>query len=386
MFTAVVGHSEDLDAGAAACEVLAQCRAKLKGVAPTAGVLFAAIDFDHQVLLDEINRQVPGIQLIGCSTDGEISSELGFREDSVSLILFVSDTVDITAGVGRGLSTDVAGACRSAIDAAKAKTTKPPRLCLATPEGLTAEGHSVTATLQDTVGSATPIFGALAGDQWRLKSTRQFYRSEVLQDSIPVLLLCGDLHFSYGVATGWHQVGEVGVITRACGAVVHEIDEAPAIDFYRKYLGPAANPTAELPLAILNAQDATEYLRASWGVVDEATGAVTFLATVPQGARVRLTLADRDEILTGCAESLSIARSNFPAGVEPAAALFFSCAARKVLLGTRTEEELNLIRGSLGAAVPACGFYGYGEISPHMGDPTGTKYHNESFVSLLIAG
>lgn len=386
MFIAVVGHSEDLDTGAAADEVVAQCRTRLNGTPPTAGLLFAAIDFDHQVLLDEINRQIPGIQLIGCSTDGEISSELGFREDSVTLILFASDTIDITAGVGRGLSTDVAGACRSAIDAAKAKTSKPPRLCLTTPEGLTAEGHSMTATLQDAVGNATPIVGALAGDQMRLKSTRQFFGTEVLQDSIPVLLLCGDLHFSYGVATGWHQVGEVGTITRACGAVVHEIDGAPAIDFYRKYLGPAATPTVELPLAILNSRDATEYLRASWGVVDNATGAVTFLGAVPQGARVRLTLADRDEILTGCAESLTIARSNFPAGVEPAAALFFSCTARKTLLGTRTEEELNLIRGSLGAAVAACGFYGYGEISPLTGDPTGTKYHNESFVTLLIAG
>ena len=56
------------------------------------------------------------------------------------------------------------------------------------------------------------------------------------------------------------------------------------------------------------------------------------------------------------------------------------------MLGTRTEEELKLIRGSLGAAVAVCGFYGYGEISPLMGDPSGTKYHNESFVTLLIAG
>jgi hypothetical protein len=44
------------------------------------------------------------------------------------------------------------------------------------------------------------------------------------------------------------------------------------------------------------------------------------------------------------------------------------------------------MRGTLGATVPICGFYGYGELSPHMGDPTGTKYHNESFVTLLLAG
>jgi hypothetical protein len=386
MFAAAVGHSEELEAARAAEEVLALCKTGLGGAVPTAGLLFAAIDFDHQVLVDEINRQHPGIELIGCTTDGEISSELGFREDSVTLILFASDTVDITAGLGRGLSTDVAAACRAAVDTAKAGTSKPARLCIATPEGLTAEGHSVTATLQEAIGLETPIFGALAGDQWRLKSTRQFFRTEVLRDSIPVLLLSGELQFSYGVATGWHTVGEVGQVTRAEGAVVHTIDGAPAIDFYRKYLGPGVNPTAELPLAILNAQDVTEYLRASWGVVDETTGAVTFLAAVPQGARVSLTLADRDAILTGCGESLAIARSSFPEGVEPAAALFFSCAARKILLGTRTEEELKRIRGTLGDTVPICGFYGYGEISPHMGDATGTKYHNESFVTLLLAG
>jgi hypothetical protein len=385
VFSAVVGHSEEADADAAVAEILQQCKSRLDGTVPKAGLLFAAIDFDHQTLLCEIARTFPGMELIGCTTDGEISSELGFREDSATLILFASDTVDITAGVGRGLSGDVAGACRSAVEAAKAKTNKPPRLCIATPEGMTAEGHSVTATLQHAVGHDIPLFGALAGDQWRLKSTSQFYGTEVLSDSIPVLLLCGELHFSYGVATGWRQVGEVGRVTRATGAVVHEIDGKPAIDFYRKYLGPGTKPTAEVPLAILNTGDASEYLRASWGVVEETTGAVTFLATVPEGARVRLTLATRDEILTGCGESLAIAKSNLPAGAQPAAALFFSCAARKVLLGTRTQEEIRLIRGVLGDLVPICGFYGYGEISPNMGDPTGTKYHNESFVTLLIA-
>jgi hypothetical protein len=385
VFSAVVGHSEEPDADAAVEEILQQCRARLEGAVPSAGLLFAAIDFDHQALLCAITGAFPGMPLIGCTTDGEISSELGFREDSATLMLFTSDTVDITAGVGRGLSGDVAEACRAAVEAARAKTDKPPRLCIATPEGMTAEGHSVTAMLQHAIGHDIPLFGALAGDQWRLKGTKQFYGTEVLTDSIPLLLLCGEFQFSYGVATGWRQVGAVGQVTRATGATVHEIDGNPAIDFYRKYLGPGTKPTAEVPLAILNARDASEYLRASWGVVDETTGAVTFLATVPEGARVRLTLADRDEILTGCGESLAIAKSNLAAGAQPAAALFFSCAARKILLGTRTQEELRLIRDTLGDAVPICGFYGYGEISPNMGDPSGTKYHNESFVTLLIA-
>lgn len=385
MFSAVVGHSEEAEADAAIEEILQQCRARLGGTVPSAGLLFAAIDLDHQTLLCEIMRAFPGMALIGCTTDGEFSSELGFREDSATLILFVSDTVDITSGVGRTLRGDVVGACRSAIEAAQAKTDKPRRLCIATPEGITVDGHSVTATLQHAIGQDVPFFGALAGDQSRLKSTNQFYGTEVLTDSIPVLLFCGDFHFSYGVATGWRQVGEVGQVTRADGAVVHEIDGKPAIEFYRQYLGPGTTPTVEVPLAILNARDDSEYLRASWGVVNETSGAVTFLATVPEGARVRLTLANRDEILTGCGESLAIAKANLAPEAQLGAALFFSCMARKTLLGTRTQEELRLIRDTLGDAVPVCGFYGYGEISPIMGDPTGTKYHNESFVTLLIA-
>jgi hypothetical protein len=385
MFSAIVGHSEEAEADAAAAEILQQCSARLDGVVPRAGLLFAAIDFDHQVLLSEVARTFPGIALIGCTTDGEISSELGFREDSATLILFVSDTIDITSGVGMGVSTDPAEACRAAVEAALGKTDKPARLCIATPEGLGADGHLITATLQHAVGHEIPLFGALAGDQWRLKGTKQFYGTDVLTDAIPVLLLSGDVHFSYGVATGWRQVGEVGNVTKATGSVVHEIDGKPAIDFYRQYLGANTNPTAEVPLAVLSAQDDSQYLRATWGVVDETTGSVTFLATVPEGSRVRLTLANRDEILTGCGQSLAIAKANLPPEARLGAALFFSCAARKVLLGSRTQEEIRLIRDTLGDAVPACGFYGYGEISPNMGDPTGTKYHNESFVTLLIA-
>jgi hypothetical protein len=384
MFSAAVGHSEDTEATAVANELVDRCIAQLGTVVPKAGLLFAAIDFDHQELLDQIDRRLPGLELIGCTTAGELSSEMGFREDSATLILLASDTVDLTTGVGLQISRDLPGACRAATESAKAKTVKRPRLYVTSPEGLTAEGHVLTKTLQETAGMDVPIFGAMAGDQSRLKNTKQFYGTTVLADSIPVMLFSGEFTFSYGVACGWNPVGEAGRVTRATGAVVHEIDDAPAIEFYRKYLGPGVNPTVELPLAILDRSDRIEYLRASWGVVDEATGALTFLGVVPEGARVQVTVTDRDSILKGCLESLSIATANLPAGATADFGLFFSCFARKIMLGTRTEEELKLIRGALGDQVPICGFYGYGELSPQQGDPTGSKYHNESFVSLLI--
>ena len=60
MFSAVVGHSEEADAAEAVEEILQQCRGRLAGSAPKAGLLFAAIDFDHQTMLCDITRAFPG--------------------------------------------------------------------------------------------------------------------------------------------------------------------------------------------------------------------------------------------------------------------------------------------------------------------------------------
>jgi hypothetical protein len=60
-----------------------------------------------------------------------MSSVLGFREDSVMLAVFASDSVDITAGFATGVSDSPESAARRAVDEARAKSDQPPRLCIA---------------------------------------------------------------------------------------------------------------------------------------------------------------------------------------------------------------------------------------------------------------
>ena len=91
MFKVAVGHSNDPDSDSAIEEVLEQCQTTLAGEIPAAGILFAAIDFEHSLLLNEINRAFPEIELIGCTTDAEISSVLEFEQDALTLMLFCSD-------------------------------------------------------------------------------------------------------------------------------------------------------------------------------------------------------------------------------------------------------------------------------------------------------
>ncbi len=49
MLQVAVGHSNDPDSRYAVAEVLEQCHNSLAGNQPQAGILFAAIDFDHSL-------------------------------------------------------------------------------------------------------------------------------------------------------------------------------------------------------------------------------------------------------------------------------------------------------------------------------------------------
>jgi hypothetical protein len=99
---------------------------------------------------------------------------------------------------------------------------------------------------------------------------------------------------------------------------------------------------------------------------------------------VRITVADRSAILEGCKESISRAFADYPHGKTPAAALIFSCAARKLLLGTHTGEEIGIVESVIGPQIPVGGFYGYGEIGPLDTKDPASKFHNETFVSLIL--
>jgi hypothetical protein len=99
---------------------------------------------------------------------------------------------------------------------------------------------------------------------------------------------------------------------------------------------------------------------------------------------VRITVADRGNILDGCRASIKKDFAGYPHGKKPDAALFFSCASRRDLLGTRTKEEFGIIGSVIGDEVPVCGFYGYGEIGPRDRSDEASRFHNETFVSLII--
>jgi hypothetical protein len=378
MFKVAIGHSNDPDSLEAVKEVIQQCQSTLAQT-PQAGLLFAAIDFDHRLILQQINEAFPKIELIGGTTDGEISSILEFQQDSLTLMLFCGDDIEFRAAVGRNVSQNPEAIATQAVATAKHDLTLPVQFCIAIPESLTTSTVSILQGLKAALGKI-PIFGGATADQWQYKCTYQFFKTEVLSDAVPVLLFAGKLLFSYGVAGGWYPIGKRSLITKVDKNIIYEIDGKPALDFYHYYLNNSA-PDAVYPLAVFPPGEEQFFLRGSVGH-DLKQGSITVSGDIPENSVVQITDASIDDVVSASQTAFTEAWAKYPAQA-PEAALFFSCAWRRQVLGTRANEEYQAISHSSIQPVTACGFYTYGEIAP-LSDTGQTFFHNTTFVTLLI--
>lgn len=382
MLKVAVGHSNDPDSAEAVDEVIAQCQAELAEVQPQAGMLFSAIDFDHALVLQHISQAFPDIELIGGTADGEISSVLGFQQDSLTLMLFSSDDIEIQAGVARQVSQDPAKISHQAVADARQKLTEAPKLCVAMSESLTTNPASILHGLQSALGSA-PIFGGATADQAKMEQNYQFYKTEVLNDSVPFLLFSGPVCFSHGVASGWRPIGKRSQVTKVIDNTIYEIDHQPALNFYHYYLKEFATDVA-YPLAVYPPGEETFFLRGSSGY-DAEVGSITVAGDVPEGAFVQITEASLDDVIDGTRSAFEHALAQYP-GQNPEVALVFSCSWRRYVLGTRTDDEYEAM-ASLSALseidLPSCGFYTFGEMAPFH-NSNRSFFHNTTFVTLLM--
>ncbi len=384
MITAL-GYSEDIDSADAIDKVLAQCDETLAGRTPQAGLLYAGIDHDHQTLLDAVTKRFPGIQVIGGTTHGELSTK-GFAEDSVVLMLFHSDRGRFAAGVGEGVRADPEGAARRAVAMAREGLDASVRPCLAVSEGPNVESDLLVRALGEAAGTGVPVCGSMAGDQLQIKQTYQFCNGRVYSDVVTVMLFAGPLHVATGVSSGWAPMGTEHRVAATEGPFVRRIDDWTARDLWVRYFGTTELSGARQVVAVYPEPEGTApehddfYLSVPFGF--KLDGSMFVTPTIPPGARIRFADADRAQVLTGTEVSTARALEAYP-GEVPGAVLIFSCAGRHGHTGTQVDREHRLVEERFGPDMPVIGFYTYGEFCPRPHAQT-PRAHGCTFVTVLI--
>lgn len=383
MMKVTVGHSEDVQAVEAVREVLDQITASLGGVKPQAGIIFCALDFDHVFILSAIRSAFTGIELAGCTTDGEFSSVLGFTEDSLTLMVFVSDTVEIKAGVGKEASRLGEEAGRQAAMTARSKLSHYPnqeRFAIILSDPLNAGVLNIDNGFKGVLGDAFPIIGAASAAHSKRRTTYQFCNDEVLTDSLVLLLFSGEVAFSCGIKGGHSPMGGKETVTSVQKNILYRIGDRPALEYFRRYIGNQYNLFMNYCLAVYEEGREGFYVRSA-PFCNEETGSVTLNGQVPEGALVQIGTADKETMIPSCVESIQRALAAYP-GSKPAAALFFSCAGRKMIMGTQINQETEAVRRHIDD-IPFCGFYSYGEFGP-LEKGSKSLFHGATFVTLLI--
>lgn len=384
MLHVAIGQAEGLslmDATKAAVDAAA---ARLDGRRPVGGLLFTSFyEGDFAAALDLVRQAFGPLELSGCTSDGEATSSGGFSEQSCALLLFCGEGVECAAGLAEGFSADPEGTMTQAAAQARAKLSGPETFCLVMPDGLTTIGIPLDQVFRSVLGQELPVFGGSAGDSFLFQRTWQFCGDRAVSDSCAFLLVRAPLALAHGARCGWKPLGRPFRITEVCGNEVKRIEDQPALEFLARYLGPDTSQYCQFPLAVFPDGDESSdsfFLRDPL-YINRQDGSIRFVGNFPERALIRFAEAGRDDIVAAAHESLDHALSALPG--RPALILFFSCASRRRILGTRTAEELAIL-AERAPGVPYFGFYTYGEIGA-MDNCAGTCFFNDTFVTLALA-
>jgi len=197
------------------------------------------------------------------------------------------------------------------------------------------------------------------------------------------------VRFGYGSAGGWDAFGPPRQVTRVRDNVLYELDGKPALDLYAHYLGDEAAglPATALvyPLTIIDPTRAGDGLVRTVLGVDQQARSMIFAGDIPVDATVQLMRGTLQRVTDGAGEAARRAQIGFASDIAvDTLALLISCVGRRLLLGQRTEEEIDAVGEALPARCARLGFYSHGEIAPYSATG-GCVRHNQTMSITLMA-
>jgi hypothetical protein len=344
--------------------------------------------FGERVFLDQIlpykkiKNLYPEAQIVICSSSGQIS-DVNLIENNVVATAIEFDKTTIKVSEIDILKNSNIQELGSVINGALFNNDLKSILILS--EGSFINGTELITELIKQTKGTVPIFGGLAGDEYKFEKTIVGLNNDASPGKIVAVGFYGNaIHFGFGSDGGWSDFGPEREVTLSEKNVLYKIGDRFALDLYKEYLGKYAMelPGSSLyfPLSMKECKDAVPIVRTILSI-DEEKKSMTFAGNIPQGSFVRLMKGNLDKLIDASYNAASQIASNL--STEPELALVVSCVGRKIVLGNRIEEELEVVKEVFGENILICGFYSYGEISPNL-NKVACELHNQTMTVTTI--
>ena len=253
-------------------------------------------------------------------------------------------------------------------------------------EGSFVNGSELTKGMNAASNGAALITGGLCGDASRFEKTLASYNENPKPGELIAIGFYGEtLEVSCAIKGGWTPFGPERIVTKAQSNILFELDNQPALNLYKKYLGEKSKdlPASALlyPLSVKSETEEHAFVRTILNI-DEAKNAMILAGDIPENSVVQLMMTNVDHIANA---SETAAKQALKAKTHtPELALLVSCIGRKLVLDQRVEEEIEEVVTVLGKDTTVCGFYSYGEIAPFYGESS-CQLHNQTMTITLLS-
>jgi hypothetical protein len=351
-------------------------------------LVFGSSDFvDHPEPIQELCRAFSTSVVIGCSSSGEIHQTM-ISDGTLSVAVAQFERSEVTrasASIPQASESFSAGATL-----ARALLHPDLRGAMILSDGLGVNGTALVDGLNSVFPKEVVVTGGLAGDGARFQRTWVLVNGKTVDRTVVAVGFRGQaLRIGHGSKGGWDNFGPERLVTKSKGNVLFEVDGRPALQLYKEYLGERASglPATGLlfPLAIRPPDRSNKRLVRTILAIHEETQSMTFAGDVPEGWSAQLMKANFDRLIGGASDAAEMSRTSRGSShaETKTLAVAISCVGRRLVLGERSEEEVEATLDVLPRGTQQIGFYSYGEISPYVSGPC--DLHNQTMTLTTIS-
>lgn len=324
----------------------------------------------------------PNANIVTCSTSGQISNNNLVQNNLVATAIAFEKTKIRTTEIDILLNPDIKLLGKKIKEDLLSDDLKS---ILVFSEGSFINGTELINELILQTRETVPIFGGLAGDEYNFEKTIVGLNSDAYPGKIVAIGFYGDnIHFGFASEGGWSDFGPEREVTHSEKNILYKIGDRFALDLYKEYLGKYAEelPGSSLyfPLSMKENPLSEPVVRTILSI-DEEKKSMTFAGDIPIGSKIRLMKGNFDKLIDASYNAASLIHKN--QSNNPELALLVSCVGRKIVLGDRIEEEIEVVREVFGDNMLICGFYSYGEISPTL-NKVACELHNQTMTITTI--
>lgn len=258
-------------------------------------IFFCSSQYDLVIMSEELKRLFVGVQMVGCTTAGEIGPA-GYCSQSISGASFPKTSFTAATGLLNNLSQFDAGRARdlthSLLQQLEINTPeKSTANCFAFMmiDGLSTREEVVAHSFQYSLGSIQ-LFGGSAGDDLKLNKSQVYFNGSFLTDAAILTVINTPLPFKIFKTQHFVPTSERLVITEATPdrRIVQEINGLPAAAEYSRLIGVeekelSAAHFADSPLVVRI--DDSDYVRAIQKA--NSDGSLTFYCAIEDGIVMR---------------------------------------------------------------------------------------------------